>query len=108
MQNDECRMMNERQQRRNAEFNSAFCIHHSAFRKRYPAWIRTRTKRAKISCATVTLRASAGRPKQTAYLCPKGEGDAQCRCGRGSSRGSSAGDVCPFASFRAVAVATDG
>src|SRR6185295_19381173 len=26
--------------------------------KRYPAWIRTRTKRTKISCATVTLPGS--------------------------------------------------
>jgi len=39
----------------------------------YPAWIRTRTKRTKISCATVTLRGSdsscgkeGGRPAETA------------------------------------------
>src|SRR5262249_42256303 len=48
-----------------------FEISNSGFRrKRYPAWIRTMTKRTKISCATVTPRGSGeddsmGQPRPT-------------------------------------------
>src|SRR2546423_344592 len=48
MTNDEIRMAN----------HSSFEFRHSSLETSYPAWIRTRTKRAKISCATVTLLGS--------------------------------------------------
>ena len=58
-------------------------------RKCYPAWIRTRTKRAKISCATVTLRGS-GEVGAVAFVPLRtsctGEADATGRNARDSSR----------------------